>query len=133
MDSVTLLAAGGFAGNFALTLADHAQNGFFHASEWLAVLGAAFGLAFLLTAIWAHRDVSFLKACGWMMAIQVLIGLLGAGLHVNAILNGPSGSLLSNAIHTAPLFAPLLFADLAILGGLGLWCSWSTGRVQPGS
>ena len=41
---VTLLAAGGFAGNFALTLADHAQNGFFHASEWLAVLAAAFGL-----------------------------------------------------------------------------------------
>ncbi|HJK96946.1 MAG TPA: hypothetical protein RMF84_06975 [Polyangiaceae bacterium LLY-WYZ-14_1] len=29
---VLVLAAGGFAGNFALSLVDHAQNGFFHAS-----------------------------------------------------------------------------------------------------
>ncbi len=123
---VTLLAAGGFAGNFALTLADHAQNGFFHASEWLAVLAAAFGLAFLLTAVWAHRDLTLLKAAAWMMSAQILIGLIGSGLHISAILAGPSDSLLSNAIHTAPLFAPMLFADLAILGGLGLWCSWST-------
>jgi hypothetical protein len=129
---VTLLAAGGFAGNFALTLADHAQNGFFHASEWLAVLAAAFGLAFLGTAVVKHRDRSFLKACGWMMGAQALVGLIGAGLHGSAILSGPSDSLLANAIHTAPLFAPMLFADLAILGGLGLWCCWSTsGEREP--
>ena len=119
---ILVLAAGGFAGNFALTLADHAQNGFFHSSEWFAVLAAAFGFSFLLVASYASRDREMLRACGWMMAAQVLVGLLGAGLHVRAILAGPSASLLNNAIHTAPLFAPLLFADLAILGGIGLWC-----------
>lgn len=123
---ILLLAAGGFAGNFALTLADHAQNGFFHSSEWFAVLAAAFGFSFLLVATYASQDRRMLRACGWMMAGQVLVGLLGAGLHVSAILDGPSTSLLSNAIHTAPLFAPLLFADLAILGGIGLWCCAST-------
>jgi len=122
---VKTLAAGGFAGNFALTLADHAQNGFFHASEWLAVLAAAFGFAFLIVAVLAPTNRGFLKACAWMMAAQVLTGLIGALLHIGAILDGPSDSLLSNAIHTAPLFAPLLFVDLALLGALGLWCSWS--------
>ncbi|MFT5198952.1 MAG: hypothetical protein ACI87O_001612 [Planctomycetota bacterium] len=122
---VKVLAAGGFAGNFALTLADHAQNGFFHASEWLAVLAAAFGFAFLVMAVITPKDRGFLKACAWMMGAQVLIGLIGAAFHIGAILDGPSDSLLSNAIHTAPLFAPLLFVDLALLGCLGLWCSWS--------
>ncbi len=128
---VLVLAFGGFVGNFALGLADHAQNGFFHASEWLAVLAAACGLAFLLAATWANHDRPYLKACGWMMGVQLLVGLIGAGLHLRAILAGPSGSLLSNAIHTAPLFAPLLFADLAILGGIGLWCSGSTQDRTP--
>jgi hypothetical protein len=73
-----------------------------------------------------------LRACGWMMAVQALIGLLGAGLHIKAILAGPSGSLLSNAIHTAPLFAPMLFTDLAILGALGLWCVRATNESRPG-
>ncbi len=128
---VTFLAAGGFAGNFGLALADHAQNGFFHASEWLAVLGAAFGFAFLLAATWAHRERPYLRACFWMMGAQLVVGLLGAGLHARAILAGPSESLLSNAIHTAPLFAPLLFADLALLGSIGLWCSWSSATTYP--
>ena len=123
---VTLFAAGGFAGNFALALADHAQNGFFHATEWIAVAAAAFGFTFLARAIWVPADRSFLRVCAWVTGAQILVGLAGAGLHVSAILEGPSESLLSNAIHTAPLFAPLLFADLAILGGLGLWCMLST-------
>lgn len=127
---VTVLAAGGFAGNFVLSLADHAQNGFFHASEWLAVLAAAFGFAFLVVAVAAHRDRRYLRACACMMVAQMLVGMLGAGLHVAAILAGPSESLLSNAIHTAPLFAPLLFADLAVLGLLGIWCCWSI-RIEP--
>lgn len=128
---VILLAAGGFAGNFALALADHAQNGFFHPTEWMAVVAAAIGFAFLLVATWSSRSTQFLHLCGWVMGAQVLVGCLGAGLHVHAILNGPSASLLTNAIHSAPLFAPLLFADLAILGGLGLWCSASI--AQPNS
>ncbi|MFT7679883.1 MAG: hypothetical protein ACI8QC_003888 [Planctomycetota bacterium] len=123
---VTLMAAGGFAGNFALTLADHAQNGFFHASEWIAVMSAAMGLGFLLTACWANHELRMLKAAAAIMGVQALVGLLGAGLHVRAILAGPSESFLDNAIHTAPLFAPMLFVDLAILGLLGLGCSAST-------
>jgi hypothetical protein len=123
---VLLLAAGGWAGNFALALADHAQNGFFHASEWLAVVAAAIGFAFLITAVWAHRDRGYLRAAAVVMAAQAVVGVLGAGLHLRAILAGPSASFLQNAIHTAPLFAPLLFVDLALLGVIGLWCAAST-------
>ena len=37
---VVVLAAGGWAGNFVLTLADHAQNGFFHPTEWIGVVAS---------------------------------------------------------------------------------------------
>src|SRR5208283_807538 len=39
---VLLLALGGFAGNFVFSLTDHAQNGFFHATEWIPVISSAF-------------------------------------------------------------------------------------------
>ena len=44
---VVLLALGGFVGNFVLTLADHAQNGFFHPSEWIGVVAGAVAGGFL--------------------------------------------------------------------------------------
>jgi hypothetical protein len=125
---VLLLAAGGFAGNFVLSLADHAQNGFFRPSEWIAVVAAAFGFTFLGTALCWPRNRRQLTACGWVLAVQVVVGLIGSGLHLQAIWNGPSSRWLDNAIHTAPLFAPLLFVDLALLGGLGLWCCGAAPR-----
>ena len=44
---VTFFALGGFAGNFVLSLCDHAQNGFFAASEWIPVVAGATAVGFL--------------------------------------------------------------------------------------
>ena len=38
-----------------------------------------------------------------------------------ADVNGLSSSAYENFIHGAPIFAPLLFANLAILAGIGIW------------
>ena len=48
---VILLAAGGFVGNFVLSLADHAQNGFFYPSEWIGVVAGAVAVGFLVAAV----------------------------------------------------------------------------------
>ncbi|HSO37357.1 MAG TPA: hypothetical protein VLT33_32750, partial [Labilithrix sp.] len=39
-----VLSLGGFVGNFALSLLDHAQNGCFHATEWIPVVASAFAI-----------------------------------------------------------------------------------------
>jgi len=118
---VVFLAFGGYAGNLVLSLADHAQNGFFNRIEWVPVIAAAFGCAFLILLALRPLDDVLLRATAWLMAIEVLIGVIGFVLHVRANLAQPSPRLWERFLYGAPVFAPLLFANLAVLAGLGMW------------
>ncbi len=118
---VVLLACGGFLGNFVLSLADHAQNGFFYPSEWIGVVAAAAAIGFLLAAVVFSHDRTVLVMSLALMGIQVIIGLLGFYLHLQGNLANRADSLWDTFVFGAPIFAPLLFADLAALGFLGLW------------
>jgi hypothetical protein len=51
----------------------------------------------------------------------VAVGLIGFWLHTLANLHGTSPHWLDNFIHGAPAMAPLLFPNLVLLAGLGLW------------
>ncbi|AMV36896.1 hypothetical protein [Planctomyces sp. SH-PL62] len=118
---VVVLAAGGWMGNFVLSLADHAQNGFFRPSEWAGVVSAAIAFGFLVAVLVVPRNGPLRWMTAGVMGLQMLVGLIGFYLHVEANLARPSASLWESFLYGAPAFAPLLFADLAILGLLGLW------------
>ncbi len=53
---------------------------------------------------------------------QILVGMIGAWMHLQADVHAPVESLRDRFVFGAPIFAPLLFADIAILALLGLWC-----------
>lgn len=130
-----VLALGGFVGNFALSVLDHAQNGFFHATEWIPVAAAAYAIGFLLVALLKPGAISQRLLFG-MLAVQVVVGLAGFLLHVVADLARPASSLLDRFVFGAPAFAPMLFADLALLAAIGLWArsalgSLDTDELQP--
>ena len=79
---VVLLAAGGFMGNFVLSLADHAaQNGFFHPSEWIGVVAGAVGVGFLTAMVVVPTSRALLIMNLGLMVIQFAVGLLGSYLH----------------------------------------------------
>jgi hypothetical protein len=117
---VMLLALGGFVGNFVFSLTDHAQNGFYHATEWIPVGSAAFAVGFLLTPFLTDVTRRYLGLCGAVLAVQAAVGLLGFWYHVRADLRGPSPSWFENFVNGTPALAPLLFPNLALLAGLGL-------------
>lgn len=117
---VIFLALGGFVGNFVLSLTDHAQNGFFNRLEWVPVIAAAFAVGFLLVALVRPLTAGFLRACWVVLGAQVLTGVAGFGLHVWFDAHGPAHHVLLDFLYGAPAFAPLLFADLAVLAALGL-------------
>ncbi|APW63889.1 hypothetical protein [Paludisphaera borealis] len=118
---VVVLAAGGWAGNFVLSLADHAQNGFFYPTEWIGVVSSALAFGFLtaVVVVPGNRPLRF-TALG-VMVVQLAVGLLGFYLHVRGNLAKPTASVWESFLYGAPAFAPLLFDDLALLGLLGLW------------
>lgn len=117
---IVFLALGGFVGNFALSLADHAQNGFFDAREWIPVIASAVAVGCLLAVVVWPRDAMLRRVTVVVLAGQVLVGLAGVWLHVNASLQGAMDTLWGRTVYGAPLFAPLLFPNLALLAWLGL-------------
>jgi hypothetical protein len=119
---VIVLALGGFAGNFVLALADHAQNGFFNGYEWLPVIAAALAVGFLTVPVVMRTSALYLWVCMLLMAGQVLIGLWGFVLHFASVTRGASdlSAVWESIKYAAPPFAPLLFVNLALLGLIGL-------------
>lgn len=118
---VLLLALGGWLGNFGLSLADHAQNGFFFVQEWIPVVSAALAAGWLATVFIEDVGRRFLHWALGLMALQAGVGLLGFWLHVAPVLREGAGTLWSRIVFGPPVFAPLLFANLALLAALGVW------------
>lgn len=130
---LVFFALGGFVGNFLLALLDHAQNGFFLPSEWIPVAASAVAIGFLGLALFESARVYFRITLA-VLAAQVLVGLAGLGLHLAAASAAPGQDALQRFIHGAPIFAPLLFANLALLGAYGVWCQQlALGQADPGA
>ena len=125
---VIFFALGGFAGNFIFSLTDHAQNGFFHRTEWIPVISSAVAVGFLIMPLVMKTDRAFLKLCGLVMLAQTAVGALGFCFHALADWHKVGENLFQRIVHGAPIFAPTLFCDLAVLAGIGLWV---LGRKHP--
>lgn len=118
---ITLLALGGFFGNFVLTLTDHAENGFFLHTEWIPVVSSAFATGFLLVPVMSSVSRKFLDLCAVVLGGQAAVGVLGFWYHLRANLVEPGSSLWDRLVNGAPPLAPLLFPNLVGLALIGLW------------
>lgn len=115
------LAGLGLLGNFLLCLLDHAQNGFWAPAEWLSVAAGAVGGVALIGRALTREDRSSERYFVWgVLAAMVAISVLGTTLHLAADLRPRNVSVLDRFRYGAPIFAPMLFADLAALGALGV-------------
>lgn len=118
---VLFFALGGFLGNFILALCDHAQNGFFYGTEWIPVVASAFAVTFLFVSILKDSSASVLKIIGLLMIVQIAVGSLGFAFHFLADFSRADGFSIDDFTYGAPIFAPMLFANLATLALLGIW------------
>jgi hypothetical protein len=118
---VIFLALGGFVGNFIFSVTDHAQNGFYHHTEWIPVASSALAVGFMIVPLIMKVGRPYLSLCAALMLIQALVGILGFGLHLKADIYGVGPTFFDRAVYGAPVFAPMLFPDLVILASIGLW------------
>ena len=118
---VLLLALIGFVGNFVFSVTDHAQNGFYHWTEWIPVASSALAIGFVTALLLVEVKRSYVVACAVVLLLQGAVGLLGFYYHFTADLRGPSDTLFENVVFVAPVMAPLLFPNLMLLALLGLY------------
>ncbi len=118
---IVLLGLGGFVGNLILSLCDHAQNGFFVPSEWIPVFSSALAVGFLVLAATRPINRPFLSVCAIVLLAQAVVGGLGFVLHLRGVAGGIGPDLWANLLYGPPIFAPLLFVDLALLSGIGVF------------
>ena len=119
---ILFMAWGGWVGNFALSLVDHAQNAFFYATEWIPVVSSALAVGALVVLLVSRPQPPTFRFAYGVLALNVVVGLLGFVLHIAPLWTEPSdASLWNQIVFGAPVFAPLLFVDLAVLSVLGVW------------
>jgi hypothetical protein len=118
---IELLAGLGLLGNFVLCLLDHAQNGFWAPAEWLSVAAGAVGGLSLCAASSAREERESERRFLWtVVTAMAAVGAIGAALHLRGLFSMTPRPLLERLQYGPPVFAPMLFADLAALGALGL-------------
>lgn len=125
---VIVLAWAGFVGNFGLALLDHAQNGFFYWTEWIAVGVSAFAVGFVLLPAVTEPTREIAVAVTAVLVAQAATGFLGLAFHLRPLFSPSNATLVDRVVHGAPVFAPLLFVNLALLAAIGLADLWGMAR-----
>jgi hypothetical protein len=113
-----LVALGLFGATLSAFL-DHSRTDFEEAFTWIpSILGLFGSVVTLLMALYHSRTNADYFIFFWVMMLMIGVGVLGFGLHFNAdIAEGVSGDINPERfIRGAPLMAPLLFANMGILG-----------------
>jgi hypothetical protein len=128
---VIFLAWGGFVGNFIFSVTDHAQNGFYHITEWIPVVSSALAVGFLFIPLVMRVNRDYLRLCLLVMLIQAAVGVAGSILHSVADWHGVGPTLFDRVVYGAPVFAPMLFADMVLLTGIGLWVLYKRNAAAP--
>ncbi|MCG9127400.1 hypothetical protein JT359_07360 [Candidatus Poribacteria bacterium] len=122
---IVFIAWVGWCGNFILSVFDHAQNGFFNPSEWIPVFASAFAVGCLGTLFFISPEPLFFRFCIIVLVINFIVGVLGFFLHLTTDLQAPGITQIDKFLYGAPILAPLLFPNLSILAGLGIWSMFS--------
>jgi hypothetical protein len=100
---------------------DHARTNFENPWLWLPTFSGVFAaIVSLVMGFLLKPSRGDLWTYAVSLALLILVGLIGAVLHVNTNLTGQGTILLERFLRGAPFLAPLLFANMGMLGFLVL-------------
>lgn len=99
------------------SVVDHARTNFTNPWLWFPTIIGTFA-TFVTLAMGAYAKLERSDLFTYMaaMVLLVIVGLVGAILHIQQDLTGQGVLLIERAINGAPLMAPMLFANMGALG-----------------
>ena len=115
------LVSMGMLATLISSVLDHARTNFSNPWLWIPTAAGVLGTVTPIL-IGFYRKPSRTDIWGYIIAMLtiILVGTIGAGLHIFSDLASNNGIILERFIRGAPILAPLLFADIATLGLLVL-------------
>lgn len=115
-----ILVGLGFLGAVIAAFLDHARLGFMPSYTLIPLVSGT--LATLACFYIAHGQTNPNETyiCFSILALNLLIGLMGFGFHLFGDLAGTKTIVWTRIMYRDPLLGPLLFCNLALLGGLSL-------------
>ncbi|NWF68284.1 MAG: hypothetical protein HXY40_04300 [Chloroflexi bacterium] len=100
---------------------DHARSNFANPSVWLPAVAGVFATASAVTlGFIAKPTATDVLVYTLAMLVMIVIGLLGFLLHLNTNLVAQNTILVERFIRGSPLLAPLLYANVGLLGLVAL-------------
>ena len=101
---------------------DHAKTNFENSWLWIPTIVGSFAVL-VTTAMGAYARLERGDLVTYLAAMGLLagVGLVGAGLHIQHNLVSQGTIVDERFIHGAPLLAPLLYANMAVLGVIVLF------------
>lgn len=106
----------GFVGAMAMSFLDHGQYGY-RLYEWIPIVAGGFaGSVVIQQALRPDAQRGDQVTYFWTMVGCIMVGMLGFAFHLSCDVADSGALSLERMRAFAPIFAPLLFGDLAILG-----------------
>ncbi len=118
--NLLVLVGLGFFGAVIAAFLDHARLGYVSSYTLIPLVSGT--LATLVCFYMAHGQANRHETyiCFSILALNFLVGLLGFGFHLLGDLAGTQTIVWARIMYRNPLMGPLLFSNLALLGGLSL-------------
>lgn len=115
-----VLVALGFLGAVIAAFLDHARLGFIPSYTLIPLVSGTLAAlsCFYMAYGQANRGETYL--CISVLTLNMLVGITGFGFHLLGDLAGTQTIVWARLLYRNPLLGPLLFCNLALLGGLSI-------------
>lgn len=115
-----LLVGLGFLGSVAAAFLDHARLAFIPGYTLIPLVTGSLAAVACFYLAYYQADTGARTIFLWIMLLNLGVGVLGCGFHLWGNLAGTRSIVWARMMYRNPLLGPLLFSNLALLGGLSL-------------
>lgn len=115
-----ILVGLGFIGAVGAAFLDHARLAFIPSYTLIPLVSGALAAVSCFYIAYDRVDSAETYICLSILVLNLLVGLLGFGFHVLGDLAGTQSIIWARFLYRNPLLGPLLFCNLALLGGLSI-------------
>jgi len=110
----------GFLGAVIAAFLDHARLGFIPSYTLIPIVTGTLAVITCFYMAYSQPNQKETYICLSVLVLNLLVGMLGFGFHLLGDLAGTQTINWARILYRNPLLGPLLFCNLALLGGLSL-------------